>query len=130
VGHRPDQPSADPQYLYLLFDNAAPTSQSNAVFTTEGHSLYLPHHLQLHPSPIRRELHRGEQQFCPVYRPPTLNGLRVGIEQREDWEYGRSLIYGNDLTDTQEERKYWSPSGYCAVPLAPKFVSSCRDGES
>jgi len=111
------------QYLYLLFDEAPSSSLSNAVFTTEGHSLSLPHHLQLHPSPIRRELHRGEQQFCSAYRPPTLNGLRVGIEQREDWEYGRSLIYDNDLTGANEERKFWSPGGYCAVPHAPKFVS-------
>lgn len=113
------------QYLYLLFDDTPPSSLSNAVFTTEGHSLSLPHSLLAQPSPIRRELHRGEQQFCPVYRHPTLNGLRVGIEQRDDWEYGRALIFGEDLYDdvAVEERNYWSPDGYCAIPNVPKFVS-------
>jgi len=113
------------QYLYLLFDDTPASSLSNSVFTTEGHSLSLPYRLLAEPSPIRRELHRGEQQFCPAYLPPTLNGLRVGIEQRDDWEYGRTLIYGDDLNNdvAKEERKYWSADGYCAVPSAPKFVS-------
>jgi mannosidase alpha-like ER degradation enhancer 1 len=114
------------QYLYLLFDDTPPSSLSNSVFTTEGHSLSLPHGLLAQPSPIRRELHRGEQQFCPIYRPPHLNGLRVGIEQRDDWEYGRTLIYGDDLNDdvAKEEREFWSPDGYCAIPNVPKFVSA------
>jgi mannosidase alpha-like ER degradation enhancer 1 len=114
------------QYLYLLFDDTPPSSLSNAVFTTEGHSLSLPHSLLAQPSPIRRELHRGEQQFCPAYRPPHLNGLRGGIEQRDDWEYCRTLIYGDDLNGEvgKEERKFWSPDGYCAIPNVPKFVST------
>jgi mannosidase alpha-like ER degradation enhancer 1 len=117
--------SAEPQYLYLLFDDAPSSLLANLVFTTEGHSLSLPHALQSPPSPIRRELHRGEQQFCPAYRPPRLNGLRVGIEQRQDWEYARSLIYGDTLDADvyKQEGQFWSSSGTCSIPVAPKFVS-------
>jgi mannosidase alpha-like ER degradation enhancer 1 len=120
------------QYLYLLFDEAAASSPgTNSVFTTEGHVLSLPHSLQTHPSPIRRALHRSEQQYCPAYRPPSLGGLRVGIEQRDDYEYARTLIYGEELNDdtVHQERRFWSEHGRCAVPQVPKHVRydpSCR----
>lgn len=95
------------------------------MFTTEGHLLSLPHSLQLQPSAVRRALHRGEQQYCPAYKPPSLNGLQVGIEQRYDYEYARTLIYGDHLEkeDAKEERGLWSEYGRCAVPQVPKHVS-------
>lgn len=113
------------QYLYLLFDDSPSRSPlSNAVFTTEGHSLSLPHNHQISPSPIRRALRRGEDQRCPAYSPTSLNGLKVGIEQRDDYDYARYLIYGPTLDeDTAEEKMYRDLNGRCSVPRVPKNVS-------
>jgi len=114
------------QYLYLLFDDTQLTRLSNQVFTTEGHPLSMPVSMQKPPSSARRILHRGENVQCPVYRPPTLGGLVVGIEQRRDYEYARSLVYGPGVDGRVEEHGHvhWSEKGFCEVPRVPRFVSA------
>lgn len=113
------------QYLYLLFEDTPSTHLSNQVFTTEGHPLSMPVSMQKSPSAARRVLHRGEDLQCPMYRPPTLGGLVVGIEQRRDYEYARSLVYGPGVDGRVEEhgRVHWSEHGFCEVPSVPRFVS-------
>lgn len=72
-------------------------------------------------------LRRGENVQCPTYRPPTLGGLVVGIEQRQDYEYARSLVYGPGVDGRAEEQGqvHWSEYGFCAVPSVPRYV--CLD---
>jgi mannosidase alpha-like ER degradation enhancer 1 len=116
---------ADIQYLYLLFD-IAPSILTNQVFTTEGHALSLPHSQLRPPSTVRRQMHKGENQFCPAYKPPTLGGLVVGIERRRDYEYARALVFGGDtdgLKIEDEARVGWWEGGWCEKPVMPKFVS-------
>lgn len=109
------------QYLYLLFsvDSESPTPLTNQVFTTEGHALTLPTHLLIPPSSVRLEMHRGENLFCPIYTPPTLNGMVVGIERMSDYEYARSLVFGlgDEGVDVEDEdRVGWLEDGYCEIP--------------
>ncbi|KAK4689097.1 hypothetical protein P7C73_g1006, partial [Tremellales sp. Uapishka_1] len=111
------------KYLYLLFDTS-PLSHSNSVFTTEGHPLSLPVSLLRQPSEARRQSHRGESLTCPPYKSPTLGGLVVGIEQRADYEYARTLVFGPSdigVSIEDEARVHWSESGFCAVPVVPRF---------
>jgi mannosidase alpha-like ER degradation enhancer 1 len=77
-------------------------------------------------------MHRGENLWCPIYEPPTLGGLVVGIERRADYEYARSLVFGwgvegRVIEDMQRVR--WWEGGYCPWPSAPKFVSHRRTVE-
>ena len=113
------------QYLYLLFDDSSPSKLSNKVFTTEGHPLSLAHKFQRRPPSTRKTLHRGENLQCPVYKPPNLNGLIVGIEQRRDYEYARSLVFGFKGHGVLAERGnvHWRSYGYCEVPNVPRHVS-------
>lgn len=108
-----------------MFDESDQARLDNRVFSTEGHPLSLPVSLQHAPPKARRALHRGEDLQCPAYRPPHLNGLVVGIEQRRDYEYARSLVYGSGEVGAEAdiESRTWSESGYCEVPSTPKFVS-------
>jgi len=80
-------------------------------------------------SKARRVLHRGENVQCPVYKPPTLNGIVVGIEQRRDYEYARSLVFGPGVEGRAEEngRVHWSESGFCEIPTVPRFVSESSE---
>jgi mannosidase alpha-like ER degradation enhancer 1 len=113
------------QYLYLLFDEAPNTRLGNTVFSTEGHPLSLSVGLQKPIPKARRALHRGEFLQCPAYRPPRRNGLIVGIEQRSDYDYARSLVYGPELDGTyrEGEEQLWDGSGTCEMPSVPRFVS-------
>lgn len=118
---------ADWQYLYLLFDDRDTSRLTNRVFTTEGHLLSLPFDKLRPPSKIRKAMHRGENLYCPKYEPPTLNGLTVGIEQRTDYEYARSLVFGwgvEGRAGEDKSRVHWSESGFCAVPQVPQHVSA------
>ena len=55
-------------------------------------------------------------------------GLVVGIEQREDYEYARSLVFGPGVDGRAEEdgQVFWSEYGVCRVPIAPRFVSVAK----
>jgi mannosidase alpha-like ER degradation enhancer 1 len=135
----------------MLFDTTPPTRPlTNKVFSTEGHPLHLPYQLLQKSSsssssssppsgtPGKAQT-KGQDLFCPVYTPPTLGGgLVVGIEQRTDYEYARSLVFGPGVEGRVEERKagviagrggegggvWWWEGGWCEVPKAPRFVSS------
>lgn len=83
------------KYLYLLFDPSPSRQLSNTVFTTEAHPLSLPRNpARIPPSAAWRASHRREDLYCPVYVPPSINGIIVGIEGREDYDYARSLVLG------------------------------------
>ena len=108
------------KYLYLLFDTASPSPISNKVFTTEGHLLSLPHRLLKPPPAVRRALHRGENQQCPAYLPPTLNGIVAGIEQRADYDYARSLVFGPSGANLSVDPN--APlAGMCVAPSPPRW---------
>jgi mannosidase alpha-like ER degradation enhancer 1 len=118
-------PADDIQYLFLLFDPTTTPLRSNKVFTTEGHVLSLPHtHLQAPTSTATGTPKRGGYT-CPVYTPPTLGGLVVGIERRADYEYARSLVFGKGVDGRVIEDKarvHWYEGGYCEIPVVPRFV--------
>lgn len=64
--------------------------------------------------------------MCPAYRPPTLNGLVVGIERRADYEHARSLVFGLGTAGTvieDKERVMWWEGGFCEVPRVSRHVS-------
>ncbi|ORX34541.1 glycoside hydrolase [Kockovaella imperatae] len=110
------------KYLYLLFDPSEAESPTNRVFSTEGQTLSLP------PSLCRPTRHGSPSvktpgRTCPAYVPPTLNGLTVGIEQRLDYEYARTIVYGPGVNGRAEEtgNVHWSESGFCVVPSAPRY---------
>ena len=90
----------------------------------------LPLSLQRRPPSTRKVLHRGENLQCQKYQPPRVGGLVVGIEQRHDYEYARSLVYGPGYEGVEAERGdvFWSESGFCEAPNVPRFVSlaSCN----
>ena len=101
------------------------------MFTTEGHILTLgPEHLR--PlSPVRRKLRRVENLQCPAYQPLRLGiineeefeaglGLQTGILSRADYDYARALV-GTASDEIEEE--WWSPEGFCDVPVAEPYVS-------
>lgn len=124
------------KYLFLLFDAASSSEDksssggtgkklSNTIFTTEGHLLSLPIDKLEPMSPTRRKLHKGENQYCPVYTPPTVGGppgrgLVVGIERRADYDYARMLVRGEDV----EPSLSWDDNGVCTTPSVPRFVSA------
>lgn len=111
------------KYLYLLFDDDSNTTVTNTVFTTEGHPLYLPKHLNRPITPMRRSLHKREDLYCPVYVPQTLGGIPVGIEGRDDYEYARSLVYGPGKEGLRvEEGRRYDGLGVCRVADVPRFA--------
>ena len=113
------------QYLYLLFDPTLSAGTSNQVFSTEGQSLSLPPALVRKTASTASASPKGWDRKCPAYAPPTLGGLRVGIEQRLDYEYARAIVYGPGVNGRAEEtgQVHWSPNGFCKVPNAPRYVS-------
>jgi mannosidase alpha-like ER degradation enhancer 1 len=117
--------SAEPQYLYLLFNHDTDKTTrrpSNQVYTTEGHALSLgTTHLHA-PSASRRQLHKGEVLQCPAYVPPSMGGVVVGIEGREDFDCARQLVLGPKDGFSDGERGDGSLYGYCSVPEVPRYV--------
>lgn len=108
------------KYLYLLFDPTPSAGVSNTVFTTEGHPLRMPHNLTTAPGAAWRFNHRREDLYCPAYRPQTVNGRPVGIESRDDYDYARFLVFGDDKSPA-EDHSLWG-YGTCRVPQVPKFA--------
>ncbi|WVQ80984.1 hypothetical protein IAT38_003091 [Cryptococcus sp. DSM 104549] len=130
------------KYLYLLFSHT-PFPNSNKVYTTEGHPLYLPTSLLNRPSTTRRALHKGEHLTCPVYKPRRVGGrprsshagtaadweaeeegIVVGVEGRDEYEYARGLVYGWTALGLKAEdpKRMWWDGGVCSLPVAPKFA--------
>lgn len=117
------------KYLYLLFDedNEFSNSDSNFIFTTEGHILML-NSTHLNPiSETRRRARRHERPQCPVHQPvirPHAHGLVYGIRGRPEYEYARHLA-GNDMFGdvANGDSKWWDAHGICEVPKVDVFVS-------
>ena len=117
------------KYLYLLFDedNEFSNSDSNFIFTTEGHILML-NSTHLNPiSETRRRARRHERPQCPVHQPvvrPQAHGLVYGIRSRPEYEYARHLA-GNDMFGdaANDDSEWWDAHGICEVPKIDVFVS-------
>lgn len=117
------------KYLYLLFDeaNEFSKSDSNFIFTTEGHILML-NSTHLSPmSEIRRRARRHEHPQCPIHQPmvqPHTRGLVHGIRSRPEYEYARHLA-GNDISGgvAANDSEWWDAYGICEVPKVDVFVS-------
>ncbi|KAI0049615.1 glycoside hydrolase family 47 protein [Auriscalpium vulgare] len=119
------------KYLYLLFDEENPlhTDDSNYVFTTEGHILWLDQQHLKATTPAVRQLRRAESPQCPAYEPPTigdsslghssLGGLTLGVRSRSDVDYSRQLV-GNLAMET--DAKYWHASGWCEKPEVDPYT--------
>jgi mannosidase alpha-like ER degradation enhancer 1 len=123
------------QYLALLFDEDNPVhrADSNTVFTTEGHLVFL-NSTHIKPiSAIRREIRRGEHNECPEYDPwisasPIVYGLAEGIQLRTDFEWARHLIVAPLRSEFQSaielsDEPFWHPYGWCEVPKSEVYVS-------
>jgi mannosidase alpha-like ER degradation enhancer 1 len=117
------------KYLYLLFDeaNEFSKSDSNFIFTTEGHILLLN---STHLKPIsetRRRARRHERPQCPVHQPvvrPSPHGLVYGIRSRPEYEYARHLAGDDMLGDVaNDDSEWWDIHGICEVPKIDVFVS-------
>ena len=122
--------SSEPfQYLYLLFDEDNPlhNDDSNYVFTTEGHILFLDQeHLRSTP-PARRRTRTIEKHQCPAYMPFMLSrngrtdsGLVVGVRSRPDMEYPRHLV---GLSSSLSDERHWFRDGLCERPKVEPYVS-------
>ncbi|WWD22230.1 hypothetical protein CI109_106721 [Kwoniella shandongensis] len=120
------------KYLYLLFSDT-PFPNSNKVFTTEGHPLYMPTDRLRPPSPPRRAMRKGENPTCPIYVPTLAPvsvagdaGIVVGIEGRAEYEYARGIVFGwgEDGLEVEEDGKnrMWWDGGVCPIPSSPKFA--------
>ncbi|CAG7849149.1 ER degradation-enhancing alpha-mannosidase-like protein 1 Flags: Precursor [Serendipita indica DSM 11827] len=118
------------KYLYLLFDENNPlaSSDSNMVFTTEGHVLTL-NTTHLRPmSEVRRESRKHENLVCPVVEPYVGNaGVRMpplsyGIRSRPDYDYARTLVDFVPADTEFDPDVLWSqPYGLCEVPTVEIF---------
>ncbi|KAG8835874.1 alpha mannosidase-like protein [Serendipita sp. 399] len=113
------------KYLYLLFDESNPlaSTDSNIVFTTEGHILTL-NNTHLRPmSRSRRLARKYENLTCPVYELYS-NELSTGalssghgIRNRPDYDYARTLVDLPTNGEAATEDLDWStPYGICEVP--------------
>ncbi|WVR03311.1 hypothetical protein IAU60_000302 [Kwoniella sp. DSM 27419] len=117
------------KYLYLLFSDT-PFPNANKVFTTEGHPLRMPSRLLRAPSAVRKARRLGENHHCPRYQPATAGGrvtgqgIVIGIEGRNEYEYARALVYGWDKEGLEVEdwNRMWWPGGTCRVPTVAKFA--------
>lgn len=116
------------QYLYLLFDEENPLhTDTNYVFTTEGHILSLDKkHIKPVP-PARRRMRKIEDHQCPAYHPLTIgnrhsfaNGLTVGVKSRPDVDYSQHLT---GTTSSINDERYWHPHGWCERPRTDLYVS-------
>ncbi|PVF93371.1 hypothetical protein CPB86DRAFT_715665 [Serendipita vermifera] len=119
------------KYLYLLFDENNPlaTSDSNIVFTTEGHILTL-NSTHIRPmSPTRRSSRQYENLTCPAIEEPAIypGGLRPpplshGIRSRVDYDFARTLTGLPRDGDAAKQDAFWStPYGTCEKPKVELF---------
>lgn len=68
--------------------------------------------------------HRREDLYCPVYEPPIIGGIPVGIEGRDDYDYIRTMVFGPAVDSFSAEvlPQLWG-DGMCAKqPHVPKFT--------
>ncbi|KAF5321197.1 hypothetical protein D9619_000434 [Psilocybe cf. subviscida] len=120
------------KYLYLLFDEENPlhSDDSNYVFTTEGHILFLDKKYMRPTPPARKRARKVMNHQCPAYNPlvPTKDprrlhhnsnhglsglGLVQGVRSRPDVEYARHLV---NLAPTAADEQHWTPDGWCEKP--------------
>ena len=111
------------KYLYLLFDPSPEPPVSNTVFTTEGHPLSLPANTAPQSASWRAS-HNREDLYCPVYVPPTIGGIPVGIEGRADYDYARALVFGPSAAGLAAERDLhaWGDGTCDARPAVPRHT--------
>jgi mannosidase alpha-like ER degradation enhancer 1 len=111
------------QYLFLLFDedNVLHTDDSNYVFTTEGHILFLGREHLKTPSSTCEGI-PFDMQLCPAYRPRVAGNdtrLLQGIRSHVDIDYSRELVA---LLPERAEQELWSPNGWCEKPKTDVVV--------
>ncbi|KAF8639955.1 hypothetical protein AX17_001205 [Amanita inopinata Kibby_2008] len=116
------------KYLYLLFDEENPLHRddSNYVFTTEGHLLWLDKEHIKPASAARRKMRPVDAHQCPIYSPlsqtfdrsPRLAGLTQGIRSHHYVDYARELV---GLSPDETDQKSWSPMGWCERPRVELF---------
>ncbi|KXN83702.1 ER degradation-enhancing alpha-mannosidase-like protein 1 [Leucoagaricus sp. SymC.cos] len=116
------------KYLFLLFDedNLIHRDDSNYVFTTEGHILFLDREY-LRPMPAsRKKMRPVDDHQCPIYKPfievpdnrTGDTGLVRGIRSRSDYDYARKLV-GVHASSTEIDA--WSANGWCEKPAVESF---------
>lgn len=113
------------KYLYLLFDEENPlaSSDSNLIFTTEGHILTL-NATHLRPlSKSRRLSRKYENLSCPANNPSIKTPpLSSNIRSRSDYDYARSLVGLEPDGAAATHDSFWSrPYGICEVPHVELF---------
>lgn len=116
------------KYLYLLFDEDNPLHRddSNYVFTTEGHILWLDRKYTKPMSAARRKMRKVDAHQCPAYAPslqkPNLTagsfGLVQGIRSLEYSDYARELV---GLAPEETDKSAWRPDGWCERPKMDIF---------
>ena len=101
------------------------------VFTTEGHLLTLSREHIQPPSPIRRQLRRAENLQCPAYNPTRhprnplddLHGLAGSIRSREDTEFARASVGGDEHSRASEDDSvFWMSRAWCELPRVDVYV--------
>lgn len=130
------------KYLYLLFDEDNPlaSSDSNILFTTEGHILTL-NSTHLRPmSKFRRETRKvcchipvlcylilchikHENLMCPSYQTAGeeethhLRTMPFGIRNRPDYDFARTLVgFDMESAAAKQDLAFLEPGGVCEVP--------------
>lgn len=125
-------PSRPLQYLFLLFDenNFLNSVDSNFVFTTEGHILYL-NSTHLRPmSAVRRKLRRLESPKCPAYVPLLHGGSgSVGlvgtVRSRPDIDYAKYTAGVRlDAGLADDDLPFWDSEAWCELPQYEAYVSA------
>lgn len=117
------------------------SDDSNYVFTTEGHILFLDKQHMRPTTPARKRARKVMNHQCPAYDPfvstktrrrpyhnsnPNSNlglssfGLVQGVRSRPDVEYARYLV---NLAPTAADEQHWSPDGWCEKPKIEPYVS-------
>ena len=119
------------KYLYLLFDEDNPlhSDDSNYVFTTEGHILWLDRKYLKPTSVARRKMRKVDAHQCPAYfgqaqesnRQQDSVNLVQGIRSLHYLDYARELV---GLLPDETDQTVWSLTGWCERPKLDIFVSS------
>ncbi|KAF8627175.1 hypothetical protein AX15_004493 [Amanita polypyramis BW_CC] len=110
------------KYLFLLFDEDNPlhSDDSNYVFTTEGHILWLDRKYLKPISAARRKMRRVDAHQCPAYFGPARGpkDLVQGIRSLHYLDYARELV---GLLPDDTDEGMWSSTGWCERPKLDIF---------
>lgn len=110
------------KYLYLLFDldNSVNQALEGSVFTTEGHVLERPNvnksRLSIQARESRRKEFNQSEIICLKHQPFSINGLKMGIQHRFDYDYTRNLV---DMPLLESD--YWNRWGFCKEPIESAY---------